>query len=267
MKFKSLISCCYAIVCFYSDAVPPVPSQEPGKREGKLVLYTIEKSLPNGRRLSRQPKKICTKKKEEIFDEKTVAAEQLINLGRSEISQSNISLDHDERDVIEARCLFLATIRNMVISRKFQKRLHIESMILKTDIEKCQRDLQILENQKKESEKNIEEIRQEAVIRYLLLQSEISLSNNSQDHERRDVIEARCLFLDAIRDMMTYRQRRNRLHIISTILKINLEKYRRDLQILENQKKESEKNIEEIRQKAAIRYLQLKMIQRKKAKL
>lgn len=125
MKFKSLITCCSAVVCFCSNATPFVHSQKAQTGECNQVVL-----LPN--------------------------EEQLLSLSRNEVSQSNISLNYDRKDVIEARGLFFASIRNMLIFRQFRNHIHNELTVLGVNIEKCRQELQILKNKEKELEKNIE---------------------------------------------------------------------------------------------------------------
>jgi len=176
MKFKLLVACCYAVVCFCSDAMQPVSSRGSKEKEYKPPLYPINKYSQNEHDLSQQRKKMYSRKRGVFLDETTIAAEQLIKLSRSEIFQSNDSLVHEEKEVIKARCLFLASIRDMVIFRQIQSRTYKEEILWRTNIKKWQRELQMwqqelqcLKNKKKELEKNVEMARREAAASYLQL--------------------------------------------------------------------------------------------------
>ncbi len=177
MKFKLLITCCYAVVCLYSNTMPPVRPQESLEGKSKrVVLHMAKKRSPDEHYLSQQQKRMCTRKKEEIFDKKIITVEQLLSLGNNEIFLSNASLNHDGKDVIEARCLFFASIRNILIFRhQLRNCIHMEKcqqeelQILKNREKELKKDMEKFEKRGKELEKNIETNKKEATDRYMRL--------------------------------------------------------------------------------------------------
>ena len=177
MKFKLLITCCCAVVCFYSNAMQPIRLQEFHEGKGKqMVLHPEKKRSLDEHCLSPRQKRICTREKDKIFDKKIITIEQLLSLGNNEISSSNISLNHDGKDVIEARCLFLASIRNIVILRhQFRNCIYVEKCqqeelrTLKNREKELEKNIEKFEKREKELEKNMEINKKEATDRYMLL--------------------------------------------------------------------------------------------------
>lgn len=99
-----------------------------------------------------------------------------------------------------------------------------------------------------------------------LCQSEISQQGKSSDDEGKDVIEARCAFLFAVRNILLCRQSLSRTYIRAMRLGEVMSRCRRELQILENDMKIFEANQEKAKQDAVERFFQLKKAQ-ERAKL
>lgn len=331
MKFNLLITCCYSVVCFYSNAMQPVRSREFQEGMGRrVILHPEKKRSLDEHCLSSQQKRICTREKEEIFDEKIITVEQLLNLGNNEISSSNTSLNHDGKDVIEARCLFLASIRNIVILRhQFRNCIYIEKcqqeelQTLKNREKELEESVEKFGRREKELEENIETNKKKATDRYMRLKiaqnkqevlhpvkecsreehhlsqqqkgictekkkeifdkeiiaveqllslgrNEISSSNISLSHDGKDVIEARCLFLFSIRNIVILRhQLRNCIYIKKCqqeelrTLKNREKELEKNIEKFVQKEKELEKNIETNKKEATDRYMRLKIIQNK----
>ncbi len=168
MRLKLFVISC-AVACFGSDATQPVFPQELVGNASKPALYPVKRHQRIGQEIFRKSKKTYIKKEKQITDEETLAAEQLLSLCRSEISQQNDSLKHDGREVIGARCLFLSSVRDMVILRQFQGRIRDEAIILGMNIERCKQRLLALEDKEKRLAQNIEMVRKEAMNNYLNL--------------------------------------------------------------------------------------------------
>ncbi len=169
MRFKLFIAGC-VIAGVFSDVSEAVDPREYTDNASKPCLYPVNK---NSRRKS---KVIFSRSQEQLFrggsneaTEETIAAEQLLNLCRGEIARQGTSLHHEGEEVTKARCLFLSSVRNVLIWRQSRNHTRAQAMALGMNIERCRRELQFLEHQVKESEKNIERAKREAVSSFLLL--------------------------------------------------------------------------------------------------
>lgn len=107
--------------------------------------------------------------------------------------------------------------------------------------------------------------------------NEMIQSNVVLNHEGKDIVKSKRFFQDSIRNMQIFRKFLRHVHNKITILGVNIEKCRHELQILESKrcelerdiemakKKEEElkKNIEMAKKEASVRHVRLKMAQGK----
>ena len=164
MRSKLWVVCC-AFICLCSYVVESMPSRV--CEDNGSSSSSAQEKRPLQKESDpcslEQSKKACGENREDSHEKETIAAEQLLSLCRSEIARQTTTLSHDSTEIIRARSNFLSSVRNVLLWRQCRNRTYNRVLVLGMNMERCKRELHILENEMNALDSNMERSKREAI--------------------------------------------------------------------------------------------------------
>ena len=160
--------------CIFTGEIEAMYSQKDTEAEHTREIGPAKKRLRRDNEndtpyAEKQRKSYKGKGIEKLTEKETIAVEQILNLCRNEISQQDKLSECEKREVINARCAFLSSVRSMLLYRQSLNRNYIHTMRLGEVMSRCRQELQMLENERRIFEYNQEKARQDAIDRFFQL--------------------------------------------------------------------------------------------------